>query len=90
MSKPATRIEKQAAERISAALDQMVRDLPEGCAPQASLEALVRELAVREPWFMRLIMEDPEIREAYDAAVASIPIKLSRSGTPRRRVRRNG
>jgi hypothetical protein len=89
VSRPATRIEKQTAERIAAALDQMVRDLPEGCAPQASLEALVRELAVREPWFMRLIMEDPDIREAYNAAIASIPIKLSPPGGPRRPVRRN-
>jgi hypothetical protein len=36
---------------------------------------LVRELAARQPWFMRLIMEDHDIREAYDDAVASTPLK---------------
>jgi hypothetical protein len=63
-----------AARTISFALDKMVADLPKTIAPQAALEEVVRELAIRQPWFMRLIMEDPDIREAYDDAVASTPL----------------
>jgi hypothetical protein len=58
---------------ISGALDKMVADLPETVAPQAALEEVVRGLAIRQPWFMRLIMEDPDIRETYDATVALMP-----------------
>lgn len=54
----------------------MVEELPAGAAPQMAIERVITTLAVRQPWFMRLIMEDPDIREAYAAAVASIPIKL--------------
>jgi hypothetical protein len=32
-----------------------------------------RPLAVSQPWLMRLIMEDEDIREAYAAAVAEQP-----------------
>jgi hypothetical protein len=66
---------EHAAATISLALDKMAADLPDTASPQAALELVVRELAVRQPWFMRLIMEDAEIREAYDDAVASTPLK---------------
>jgi hypothetical protein len=66
---------KHTAATISLALDKMIVDLPDTAAPQAALELVVRELAIRQPWFMRLIMEDADIREAYDDAVASTPLK---------------
>ena len=69
------KVVEYAAATISLALDKMIADLPDTAAPQAAVELVVRELAIRRPWFMRLIMEDAEIREAYDAAVASTPLK---------------
>jgi hypothetical protein len=69
------KVVEYAAATISLALDKMAADLPGTAAPQAALELVIRELAVRQPWFMRLIMEDAEIREAYDDAVASMPLK---------------
>ena len=64
---------KRTAARVSAALDKMVGDLPEGAAPQMAMELVVRELAKRQPWLMSLIMENADIREAYAAAVAEQP-----------------
>ena len=69
------KVVEYAAATISLALDKMIADLPDTAAPQAAVELVVRELAIRQPWFMRLIMEDAEIREAYDDAVASMPLK---------------
>jgi hypothetical protein len=63
------------------ALDKLVADLPETAATQAALELVVRALAVRQPWFMRLIMEDAELREAYDDVVASRPLTARKEWT---------
>ena len=71
----------RAATSISTALDRMVADLPESDAPQMALEQVVKELAVRHPFFMRLIMEDYDIREAYYDAVSLRPIELSHRGS---------
>jgi hypothetical protein len=59
--------------KIAAAMDRMVQDLPKGAAPQMAIELVVRELAAKQPWFMALIMEDEDIREAYAEAVALRP-----------------
>ena len=61
----------RAATAISKALTHMIADLPAGAAPQMAIESLVEQLAGLEAW--QLIMEDPDIREAYDAAVAALP-----------------
>jgi hypothetical protein len=63
------RVVARTAKRISAELDQMVLDLPEGAAPQMALELVVRELAGLQPWFMLLVMEDQDLKESYAAAV---------------------
>ncbi len=76
MSSPSPKVIEYAAATISLALDKMVADLPDTAAPQAALEVLVRKLAIRQPRFMRLIMEDADLREAYDDAVASTPLKV--------------
>jgi hypothetical protein len=76
MASRSAKIVEHTAATISLALDKMVADLPKTAAPQAALEQVVRELAVRQPWFMRLIMEDADIREVYDDAVASTPLKV--------------
>jgi hypothetical protein len=76
MTSRSAKVIENAAATISLALNKMVADLPKTAAPQAALEQVVRELAVRQPWFMRLIMEDHDIREAYDDAVASTPLKV--------------
>ena len=76
MSNPSAKVIEYAAATIILALDKMVADLPDTAAPQAALEVLVRKLAIRQPWFMRLIMEDADVREAYDDAVASTPLKV--------------
>jgi hypothetical protein len=73
---PSAKVIEHAAATISLALDKMVADLPKTASPQAALEQVVRELAVRQPWFMRLIMEDADIREAYAAAVAEMALKV--------------
>ena len=62
----------RAATAISKALTEMIGDLPVGAAPQMAIEFSVEQLAPLEgAW--QLIMEDPGIREAYDAAVAALP-----------------
>ena len=73
MSDHPAKIIEHAVATINLALDKMVADLPKTSAPQAALEQVVRDLALRQPWFMRLIMEDPNIREAYYEAVGSTP-----------------
>jgi hypothetical protein len=72
-NKALDRVVKRTATRISRAMDNMERDLPETVAPQLAIELVVRELAQMQPWFMRLIMEDRDIRESYEDATASIP-----------------
>jgi hypothetical protein len=64
---------QRAAGAISRAIDKMIVDLPEGAAPQMALERLVGELVLLQQWPMDLIMEDPDFREAYNAAVAELP-----------------
>ena len=76
MDSRSAKVIEHATATISLALDKMVADLPKTAAPQAALERVVRELAVRQPWFMRLMMEDADIREAYAAAVAEMPLKV--------------
>ena len=76
---------RRTAGAISVVLDRMVADLPEGATPQIAIELVVRDLARRQFWLMRLIMEDPNIREAYAEAVASLPATARRGpgGAPR-------
>jgi hypothetical protein len=56
----------------------MIEDLPDGAAPENAIEAVIVELAeqqkhIRHAWLLSLIMNDPEIRESYEAAVARRP-----------------
>jgi hypothetical protein len=67
------RVVKQTATSISAAMDKMCRDLPDGAAPQMALELVVDRLTQLEPWFLELIMENHNFRETYEAAVARRP-----------------
>jgi hypothetical protein len=71
------RVVDRTADRISRALDAMVRDLPEHPlgppSPQLAIELVIAQLAVTQPYLMRLIFEDPYIREAYYAATAESP-----------------
>lgn len=69
------KIVERTAAAISKVLDQMVADLPEDTAPQAILELVVVELVDRQPWFLRAIMEDPDLQELYQAAVACTLLK---------------
>jgi hypothetical protein len=77
------RVVDKTTERISKALDRMVDTLPEGAAPQMAIELVVARLADHQSWFMRLIMEDEYIREAYYAAVARRPADPHRPWRPR-------
>jgi hypothetical protein len=61
----------RAATAISEALTKMIADLPQGSAPEMALESIVEQLAPLEAW--QLIMEDPDVVEAYLAAAAAIP-----------------
>ena len=70
--------------QIRAALEKMIDALPEDAAPQMALELVIWELGsmTETPpidWFMQLIMEDPDIREAYWAAVAAQPLPPRKS-----------
>jgi hypothetical protein len=81
MSKPGSdqwhkeidRVVRRTASSLSRALDKMSADLPEGAAPQMAIEFLVRELVPLQPWFMHLIIEDADVREAYAETVALLP-----------------
>jgi hypothetical protein len=73
------RVVHRTAVAISAALDKMVADLPQRAFPQMAIEEVIRELAHLQPWLLRLVMEDRDIREAYYAAVSEIPARPSRS-----------
>jgi hypothetical protein len=64
---------QRAAATISKSIDKMIVDLPKGAAPQMAIERLVGELVSLQVWPMHLIMEDNDIRETYDAAVAALP-----------------
>jgi hypothetical protein len=64
------RVVTRTAARVSADLDRMVRDLLEGAAPQMALELMIGDLTELQPWFLELIMEDHNLREAHAAAVA--------------------
>ena len=68
---PYDRTVQRAATAISKALAEMIADLPVGASIPMALESLVEQLAGLEAW--QLIMEDPDIREAYDASVAAVP-----------------
>jgi hypothetical protein len=81
-------ITQQAAMEIRAAFEKMVRGLPEDAAPQMALELVIGKLGsmTETPpidWFMQLIMEDPDIKETYWAAVAAQPLP-PRKGRPSR------
>jgi hypothetical protein len=69
------RVVKRTAAGISDAIDKMVRDLPDDAAPQMALELVVDRLTQMQPWFLELIMEDHNFREAQAAAVARRPAK---------------
>ena len=71
------RVVKRTAKKISAELDKMIDDLPEDAATQQAFELVVSELAGMQPWLMSLIMEDPDYREAYAAAVARRPVTIT-------------
>lgn len=64
-----------AADRISAALDDPVRTLSKDLAPHMAIARLVGKLAKAQPQRMQWIMEDPFVREAYEASLALIPAK---------------
>ena len=51
-SKQIDRVVIWTAARISADLDRMVRDLPEGAAPQMAVELMIDELTQLQPWFL--------------------------------------
>jgi hypothetical protein len=74
MTDKADRIINRATVRISTELNRMVADLPEEAASQMALELVIVTLADLQPEFMRLIMEDENIRESYYAAVARRPV----------------
>jgi hypothetical protein len=74
MTDKADRIINRTAIRISTELNRMVVDLPEEVAAEMAIEQAIIALADLHPWFMRLIMEDENIRESYYAAVARRPV----------------
>ena len=76
---------KRTAALVSAALDQMVSDLPEEANPQRALELMIAELTPLQPWFLELIFEDHLFKEAYEAVPA-----LARNGTLKGRRPRLG
>jgi hypothetical protein len=61
---------QRAAAAISKAITEMIADLPVGASSTVALEQLVEQLASLEAW--QLIMEDPDIIDAYHAAVAEL------------------
>ena len=74
-SKQIDRVVMRTAARISADLDRMVRDLPEGAAPEMALGRMIDELTQMQPRFLELIMEDRPFSEAHEAAVSRRPAK---------------
>jgi hypothetical protein len=72
-SKQVDRVVKRTAARLSADMDRMVSDLPEGAAPQMALELVIDELTQLQPWSLELIMENHSFREAHESSVAMRP-----------------
>jgi hypothetical protein len=62
----------------------MIVGLPEGAGPQTAITFLIRELVPLQRWPMELIMEDRDIKEAYNDAVSLLPAtaKPRRGTTP--------
>jgi hypothetical protein len=70
------RVTQRTAIRISAALDEMLDELDPGVwAHHTILNCLMRELVPRQRYIMRMVMEDLDLREAYENAVARLPAK---------------
>lgn len=70
------RVTQRTAIRISAALDEMLDELdPAVWAHHTILNCLMRELVPRQRYIMRMVMEDLDLREAYENAVARLPAK---------------
>jgi hypothetical protein len=63
------RVVERTVAKISRALDDMVRDLPQQCTWQMTIELVVAYLMITQPWLMRYRW----IREAYAAATAERP-----------------
>jgi hypothetical protein len=75
------RVVARTTARISSALDNMVRTLPDMHSPQLALEFVVRQLVPLQPWFMELLMESPDIKESYADEVSRIPARRPTSTT---------
>jgi integrase len=78
-----TMVVERTAASISKSLDKMVADLPEDAAAQAAIERVVRGLALRQPWFMRLIMEDDGTPLQPDTLTQDWFRKLADTSLPR-------
>jgi predicted NBD/HSP70 family sugar kinase len=63
----------RAAKEIAAAVDKMVATLPEEVAPHMAIARLVGKLAKAQTQRMQWVMEDPLVRDAYEASLAQIP-----------------
>jgi hypothetical protein len=70
---------QRAAAAISRAIDKMVVELPEGAAPQMAMAYLVRMLVPLQTQHMQWMMDDPYVREAYEASIAEIPATPGRT-----------
>jgi hypothetical protein len=66
---------ERAAQKISAAMDQMVMSLPYPTSPHTAICRLVAELAKLQTDRMRWVMEDPMVRDAYEASLAEMPAR---------------
>jgi hypothetical protein len=70
---------ERAAGAISRAIDKLVADLPEGAAPQMAIAYLVRMLVPLQTQRVQWLMDDPFVREAYEASIAQIPATPGRT-----------
>jgi hypothetical protein len=70
----------RAAAAISKAVDKMAAELPVGTAPQVAIELLISALVPLQPQAMQMVMEHPGVLEAYQAAVAELPVTAGPRG----------
>ena len=63
-------------DNLDRLLDEMLDELdPAVWAHHTILNCLMRELVPRQRYIMRMVMEDLDLREAYENAVARLPAK---------------
>lgn len=64
---------ERAADRVSKALDRLMNDTAAVDDPQQLFADFIALLTARQPMVMQMLMEEHRSREAFEAALATLP-----------------